>query len=376
MRRCDMRKWMTRLAWMAAGVGTLYALSALAGVASGGSLDPPASPAVNLNTQSLQDLAPAWHRRLFATEGGDAFGCGTHRFECVLGGGSVLDRETGIVWQRQPTFSFETWAEAESACRNHQVADVVFGARSGWRLPALHEMQSLIDAGAANPALPAGHPFQGATAQQVWTATQSNTSPGAATTVSLASGAVGSRARNDGFFAAAWCLRAPGGDEAGAAGIERALSPWAETLTATGGCNSARFTCVLNDEAVLDRETGLVWEKAPSTTTAAWNPAMDACADATTGGRLGWRLPVVAELMSLLDTSADGLPDGHPFVGATAPTDVYFTATTSWYLDGAEFAREVDLSTHSEQPNGKLTSKRHWCVRGGGNVDGGNSTPP
>ena len=40
---------------------------------------------------------------------------------------------------------------------------------------------------------------------------------------------------------------------------------------------------------VLDRETGLVWQRTPSSGTSDWAAARLACRHATTGGRRGWR---------------------------------------------------------------------------------------
>jgi hypothetical protein len=286
---------------------------------------------------------------------------------------AALDRETGIVWQQLPAGCCVTWEAAESACLNYEVPHVVFGSRSGWRLPTVYEMRSLIDAGAANPALPTGHPFTIGT-QPRWTSTQSSVSPGEALTVSLATGAVGSRARNDAFFAAAWCVRAPGAEEGGG-GIDRALAPWAETLSATGGCSSTRFDCVLNDEAVLDRETGLVWQRTPSAVTSNWYSAP--CTLTSVGGRFGWRLPSIEEFFSLLDSSADSLPDGHPFVGVTAPSDVYFTANSNGVVNAAGSARTVDISIRLSLAYDKGSeSFRSWCVRGGPAFDGGHALPP
>jgi len=56
---------------------------------------------------------------------------------------------------------------------------------------------------------------------------------------------------------------------------------------------STRFVVLsnFNSEAVLDRETGLVWEKSPPTTHYSWYNSLDDCAERAIGGRMGWRLP-------------------------------------------------------------------------------------
>src|SRR6266446_7070038 len=69
--------------------------------------------------------------------------------------------------------------------------------------------------------------------------------------------------------------------------------------------------------AVLDRETGLVWEQSPSTSTFTWEDAQIHCNQLTVGNRIGWRLPTLQELASLVDgdpanTSSPRLPPGHP----------------------------------------------------------------
>src|SRR5262245_7566719 len=66
---------------------------------------------------------------------------------------AVLDRETGLVWQRTPNL-LTGWLGAQGACN-----DAVIGGRSGWRLPTVDELASLVDKTQANPALPLGHPF-------------------------------------------------------------------------------------------------------------------------------------------------------------------------------------------------------------------------
>ena len=71
----------------------------------------------------------------------------------------------------------------------------------------------------------------------------------------------------------------------------------------------ARFKILsaFGGEAVLDKETGLVWEKAPSTDVSAWRNAVIGCANKIVGGRFGWRLPAIEELSSLGGSVAGGV---------------------------------------------------------------------
>ena len=93
-----------------------------------------------------------------------------------------------------------------------------------------------------------------------------------------------------------------------------------------------RFTLVMNDEAVLDNETGLVWERSPrppEILEARWYYACAQCLINTVGGRQGWRLPAYQELSSLLDlseTDPPALPAGHPFIGVQT-SNLYWTSS-------------------------------------------------
>ena len=71
-----------------------------------------------------------------------------------------------------------------------------------------------------------------------------------------------------------------------------------------------------NDEAVLDRNTGLVWERSPHDASRPVFSASYHCLNASTGGQKGWRLPNITELTSLVDpsvTTEPTLPAGSPF---------------------------------------------------------------
>lgn len=94
-----------------------------------------------------------------------------------------------------------------------------------------------------------------------------------------------------------------------------------------------RFVLVMNDEAVLDKETGLVWQRTLNIYKTDWQGAVDVAYGMGFGGRRGWRLPTVEELASLIDTSRrnPALPLGHPFIDVQyGNSDYYWTATTRY----------------------------------------------
>lgn len=144
---------------------------------------------------------------------------------------------------------------------------------------------------------------------------------------------------------------------------------WEKTLSdADGdpvtGCNSHRFICVMANQAVLDLETHLVWERAPANITLPLFDAARACNNQNTGGRTGWRLPRSYELMSLVDRGENPtLPILSPFVGVQSVS--YWTgigiipaSVTHPLVDFSQGETiSVDISS--------IPSFPYWCVRGG-----------
>lgn len=145
-----------------------------------------------------------------------------------------------------------------------------------------------------------------------------------------------------------------------------ATPAWDQTLPAT-----TRFLVLTNmsSEAVLDRETGLVWEKSPDTTTHIWYAGSSHCLNLEKGGRKGWRMPTVEELASLVDPSVPSpgptLPAGHPFA---VQSSAFWSATT--FTKVADYAWFVDFGDGDLIPDGKsLEGIYVWCVRGGKGPD-------
>jgi hypothetical protein len=157
-----------------------------------------------------------------------------------------------------------------------------------------------------------------------------------------------------------------------AAGPYYATPSWDQQLPA------ATRSVVLSNwdsKAVLDRETGLVWERSPSTEES-WALATQTCYHSRVGGRMGWRLPTLSELGSLFDPAAFAahvsppLPVGHPFTGlpsrgtfwsGTPATSSGVHQVAGWFVDppsgtvGTSFGALDD----EQQRSGV------WCVRGG-----------
>ena len=129
-----------------------------------------------------------------------------------------------------------------------------------------------------------------------------------------------------------------------------------------------RFQLVLDDAAVLDKETGLVWEKSPDTTTRTWTSAIAYAYAKNVGDRKGWRLPTVEELASLVDPtqSNPALPSGHPFTNVRS--DYYWSATTS--ASSTSNAWVVGFGVGNVNNFNKSTTFYVWCVRGGHGHDG------
>jgi len=155
--------------------------------------------------------------------------------------------------------------------------------------------------------------------------------------------------------------------------LDEIAPTWSQTLDSTDGepdgCNSSRFKCVLGDEAVLDMETGLVWERVPNNPyNTPWLESMDACQEKLVGDRGGWRLPRAEEIFSLIDVSSgtQRLPDSHPFSGLLDAT-YYYSSTTvatdetkAWGL-GSDLLQNI----HSRGQAPKSGGCTYWCVRGG-----------
>lgn len=147
--------------------------------------------------------------------------------------------------------------------------------------------------------------------------------------------------------------------------LNDSLPAWSEILPCdTTTC--PRFESVFGGAAVLDHETGIVWEQSPSPVRVSWYEAAYYCAQLVVGGRSGWHLPTIEQLSSLTDQTVNGapkLPTGHPFTVEQNPAA--WSGTTYENNQNLATAWGVEFFDGNPLPAVKsLQIRSAWCVRG------------
>jgi hypothetical protein len=86
----------------------------------------------------------------------------------TIQGVTVTDNLTGLMWTKDGNLAGvpKNWFDALTYCNN-----LDHGGYTDWRLPNARELQSLIDYGRLNPALPPGHPFTNVQPAPYWSST-------------------------------------------------------------------------------------------------------------------------------------------------------------------------------------------------------------
>ena len=169
-------------------IAAFVAFLGFSGITFAGSLEPSAPPAPTMRT--LEELQPAWNKKLPDSE----------RFVDALDGGAVLDKETGLVWEKFPDAAISSWYSAFRHCYEKEVDN-----RKGWRVPTIDELTSLVDNSISSPSLPAGHPFT-VQSSWYWSATTNANGTTSAGVVNFSNGSVSNddKASSSSYV---WCVR-------------------------------------------------------------------------------------------------------------------------------------------------------------------------
>ena len=313
--------------------------------------------------------------------------------------GTVTDNLTGLIWLKNANcFGGRNWATALSdanglAAPNCELSD---GSTAGmWRLPNVREMQSLVDYGWSDLALPSGHPFTAVQSSYYWSSTTYAGSTSNAWIVYLSYNYVGLVVKTASFYV--WPVR--GGQGVNLFGVDGTLTSGGggagvpktgqTTSYATGDDGdlqkgvawpNPRFTDNSNGTAT-DNLTGLIWLKNANCANATriWATALSDVASLNSAGTMNsnncgdtsksgshqtdWRLPNVREMQSLVDYGRSdlALPSGHPFTAIQSY--YYWSSTTRAY--GTSNAWSVGLNGGYVFDVGKTGSFYVWPVRGG-----------
>jgi hypothetical protein len=195
----------------------------------------------------------------------------------------VTDKTTGLVWQRGDDGKTYDQASAMQHCASFKSAE----AATGWRLPSVVELMTLIDNNVDNPSIDPS--FMGAQSTNYWTATPTATVKMLAWTVKFDFGEVIPLLMTSSLPVR--CVRGQSSIlNAGSHGLRKAgeLSVTADT--------------------VQDTTTRLEWQRRDDGTKRNWKDALSYCSRLSLGGKNGWHLPNISELLGIVQY--DGLNNG------------------------------------------------------------------
>ncbi len=146
-----------------------------------------------------------------------------------------------------------------------------------------------------------------------------------------------------------------------AASVHAGPPSWSKKID---GAGRFKILKAFDDAAVLDKETGLVWEKT-ATTAGTWRNALRFCALRNTGGRMGWRMPALEELLTLVDPNetTPAMPDGAPFENVLSTA--FWTANEEQADPTLAVTVNLDVFILGSVPKTGF-SRKVLCVRGPG----------
>ncbi len=290
------------------------------------------------------------------------------------GDGTVTDNLTGLMWTQDANLggSYRSWSEALE-----YIKTLTVGGYTDWRLPNIHELDSLTDSGAVDPALPHGHPFINVLQNFYWTSTSVAFDTLNAWVVDMSDGGIGSAYKpNIGQYI--WPVRKaqPGKIELPRTGQDACYDTGNNVISCTGtgqdGDEQAGAAWPASrlqnngDGTVTDLLTGLMWtqDANPAGTPMTWQEALDYASNVTVGGYADWRLPNRKELRSLVDYSRNYPPlsQGPPFVNA--PDFMYWSSTSYAGIFVHNFAWTAGMAGFV-YPDTKPNTYCVWPVRAG-----------
>ncbi len=285
-------------------------------------------------------------------------GASPQEFVVSADGLTVTDTITGLVWQNDVSSARTgcsgignftcTWAEANAYC-----GGLSLGGLSGWRLPAVMELTTIVDVTKTSPAIdPTAFPKTPSTGWSFWTSSP-DTSPWMSAPDAAPHPPLSSLARavlfDDG--------------SSGSDGVDN--DNMVRCVRGSRCYPISRFVAV-DGGLIRDTLTKLTWQQQASATIMGWSDAHAYCLSVGSG----FRLPTVKELASIVDatvtsgatikqdvfakTPAGAFWTSSPYVG---PPSAYVGSTGVWEIDFSS-----GFSYYDDVSNGSYGA-RVRCVR-------------
>jgi hypothetical protein len=249
----------------------------------------------------------------------------------VSAAGTVVDRVTGLMWQRAVDPGNMPFYDANMKCQR-----LGLGGYRDWRLPSRIELVSILDLAETQPSIDRGA-FPGTPSEWFWTSSIASDNPTAAWYVYFYFGYPKTDEQRSHFRAR--CVRT------------------AKPPVYTGEPD-AHYE--VGSASVRDLATRLSWQRVLPPGTFAFDAALGYCAHLDLDGHGAWRLPSMPELVTLVDERASNPAiDGAVFPGT--PAESFWTS--SRFGDRSAEAWHVSFN-HGSALYGLLKAPyRVRCVR-------------
>lgn len=192
------------------------------------------------------------------------------------GNGTITDTVTGLMWQQTDG------GEMKFENALVYVENLSLGGHDDWRLPTAFEAYTIQNHQNNNPALDINF-FTKNSADYWWTTDKQKNDPNKIW-VTNAGGGIGNHLKTETISA--------GGTKKYHVRAVRNVNPAILMIS--------RFENI-NQDIVLDKLTGLIWEKRPNPSPKSWENAITYAENLTLAGYGDWRLPNIKELQSLQD---------------------------------------------------------------------------
>ncbi|WP_437926068.1 DUF1566 domain-containing protein [Sorangium sp. So ce291] len=249
------------------------------------------------------------------------------------GGSAVtIDSVTGLMWATldEDTTEYDQYY-ARKQCNTF--TDMKLSGRTDWRLPTIRELISIMDFGSTSAFPDVITPYQ----ESLYYHSASEIP-----------------AQNDESFA--WGVW-PGDFAVGTYDTSIAGG----RVLCVSGTRLAHPEMAPAENWVLDRTTGLVWQR-QAVTGLPWSEALSHCEDLDLAGHRDWRLPSAKELLSLLDDRRRfPVIDQEVFPDET-DSELWSSTPARYSAEGMIYFRTIIGDIHSSDT---LVSKIVRCVRSG-----------